>query len=451
LPGTDLRLGRRYRHLIASHLTTSQALAAGIRVPPGVSNSFAATQAAWRFLNNPRVTPDVLAAPLLDAARHAVPTDCDRRVLVMLDWSNLHYNGHASKSDRVELTSRRDLGYEMLTALAVSDRVGAPIAPLCVDLRGRDGVHTTRDPTPQKPRSQLDQLEPVMEHVRACGLGKPAVFIMDREADSVFHYRRFVRDEAHFVVRADDNPKVQHQGRKRSLGEVADDLRPQQVTPTRRVLYKGRPARQFVAGTTVTLTRPARLHRKGKDGRKAHKVIAGEAITLRLAVAEVRDERGKRLARWLLLSNLPEAEADASTLALWYYWRWEIESYHKLLKGAGQQLEEWQQQTAGALLNRLLVMAMAATTVWHLARDASADGTKLRGVLVQLSGRQMKRGRGSRPFTEPALLAGLGVLIPMLLLLERADLEELRKTVRRLLPLSDPTSRKRPSPNGGDV
>jgi hypothetical protein len=33
-------------------------------------------------------------------------------------------------------------------------------------------------------------------------------------------------------------------------------------------------------------------------------------------------------------------------VALWHYWRWRIESYFKLLKSAGLQLEEWQQATA---------------------------------------------------------------------------------------------------------
>ena len=43
-------------------------------------------------------------------------------------------------------------------------------------------------------------------------------------------------------------------------------------------------------------------------------------------------------ARWLLLTNLP-ASVQAATVALWYYWRWRIESFFKLLKGAGAEFE----------------------------------------------------------------------------------------------------------------
>ena len=32
--------------------------------------------AAWRFYHNSRLAPNVLAQPLLDAARQAVPVEC---------------------------------------------------------------------------------------------------------------------------------------------------------------------------------------------------------------------------------------------------------------------------------------------------------------------------------------------------------------------------------------
>jgi hypothetical protein len=58
----------------------------------------------------------------------------------------------------------------------------------------------------------------------------------------------------------------------------------------------------------------------------------------------------------------------------------------------------------------------------------------MREVLVRLSGRQMKRGRGARGFTEPALMAGLAILVPMLDLLAHCDLEQLRRLAQTTLP-----------------
>jgi hypothetical protein len=429
-----------------SQLSSAQRLAAGVHAPPTLAQGFATTQAAWRFYSNPQMTLPVLCAPLLEHARNWVPSCCDQYVLMVLDWSNLHYNTHRCKEDRIELSRGNDLGYRMLTALAISDREGGPIAPVCLELRGKEGLYSTRGPEVCKPLSPLDGLEPVMDHVTAQALGKPVVFIIDREADSVGHYRAWDQAGKKFIVRANHNPQALYQGCQQPLRQVAKDLAGP-MRPTRPVLYQGKPAEQFVAETTVVLTRPAYQHRVGKGKRKRHKIIPGPAIELRLIVAEVRDKKGKVLARWLLLSNLPW-HLSGSIIALWYYWRWRIESYHKLLKSAGQQVEQWQQETAAALARRLLVTAMCAVLVWHIARDPGAQSRPLRDLLIKLSGRQMKRTKNSRGFTEPALLAGLWILVPMLTLLQETSVQELTTAAQELMPLIQSITRPRPSESG---
>ena len=354
---------------------------------------------------------------------------------VVLDWSNLHYNAHGSKVDRIELSRGDDLGYEMLTALALSDRDGSPLAPLCLDLRAKDGLHTTRCASVQRALSQLDGLEPVMDQITAERWGKPPVFLIDREADSVAHYRRWDAGGKKFVIRANDSRRVLHEGRERRLDEVARPLRGQ-MWLARSVPHKGKPAEQFIAQTLVVLHRPAHQHRvqrQGQQRRDQQRIIPGPPLPLRLIVAEVRQPQGKVLARWLLLSNLPP-DVQAQTIALWYYWRWRIESYHKLLKSAGQHVEQWQQETAATLVRRLLVTAMTAVLVWHIARDNSPQSQRLRTTLVKLSGRQIKRGN-ARGFTESALLAGLCIAVPMMTLLQTMSVEELKATADEVMPL----------------
>ena len=119
--------------------------------------------------------------------------------------------------------------------------------------------------------------------------------------------------------------------------------------------------------------------------------VKGKAIELRLVVAQVRDSQGKVLAQWLLWSNLGE-EVTAETLALWYYWRWRIESFYKLLKRGGHHLEQWQQESVGAIGKRLLIASQACAIVWELSRSEEEEVCELRRVLVRLSGRLMKRG-----------------------------------------------------------
>lgn len=396
---------------------------------------FAGVQAAWRFYSNERVTLPALAGPLIACARADLATACEDWLLVVFDWSNLHLNGHEFRSDRVELAHSKDLGYELLTALAVADRDGCPLAPLCLELRARDGVHSTRADHLLTPASPLDALEPVMAHVQELNLGKTAVFIIDREADSVGHYRQWAAANRTFLVRAKDQPRVGYEGQQRSLGSVGDMLKQRGAfRATRSVLWKGKPAQQFVTEAAVVLDRPARTQRVDPEtGQAKHKNIAGPPLPLRLVVSEVRGVGGKVLARWLLLTNLPTS-VEAATVALWYYWRWEIESYHKLLKGAGQQVESWLQETAAAMSRRLLVAAMSAVVVWRLARDNSPAAAEMRDLLVRLSGRQMKRGPRARAYTEPALLAGLGVLMCVLDYLRDHDLDDLRRLTCAVLP-----------------
>jgi hypothetical protein len=404
---------------------------------PAVAGSFAATQGAWRFYANAAVTLPGLAAPLIEAARRGISAACEGFALVVMDWSNLHFNGQNFRSDRVELSQSKDFGYELLTALVISDRDGSPLAPVALELRASTGVCSNRQATPVEALSQLDALDPVMAHVEGLSLGRKLVHVIDREADSVGHYRQWTRAGYVYLVRANDARCVLYDRQERSLGTVAKTLAGQgALRLAREVTMRGQKARQFVGETRVTLHRPARTHRyvdHGGKKKKRHVDIPGPALSVRLIVSEVRDETGKVLARWLLLSNAP-LEVSAATVALWYYFRWEIESYHKLLKTAGMHVEQWLQDDAGTLAKRLAVAAMAAVTVWHLARDPRPEAEPMRQVLVRLSGRQIKRGQGRPGFTTPALLAGLGVLLPMLCLLEEHPLDEILTLARAALP-----------------
>jgi hypothetical protein len=72
----------------------------------------------------------------------------------------------------------------------------------------------------------------------------------------------------------------------------------------RRVEYEGQPAWQSVAFVAVTLERPARLNRE-VEGQRKRLVKPGAALKPRLIVTEQRDQRGRLLARWYLLTNVP--------------------------------------------------------------------------------------------------------------------------------------------------
>jgi hypothetical protein len=214
-------------------------------------------------------------------------------VLVVLDWSALHYPAHAGKADRIKLTSYEDFGYNLLTALAISDRDGGPPAPVCLELGarptaraqhaggharggrfapGRPGTgHATRRTAGPGPSGGVG-------HRPGSGFGR-ALPPVDRPAAAAAAGPR--RRRARLVL---------HEGRQRKLGDVAGGLG--SLRFARPVRFKGEAARQFVGETRVVLRRPARRHRVGADGKARHQDVPGEPVSMRLVVSEVRVTRG---------------------------------------------------------------------------------------------------------------------------------------------------------------
>jgi hypothetical protein len=143
--------------------------------------------------------------------------------------------------------------------------------------------------------------------------------------------------------------------------------------------------------------------------------VSGKAIEVRAVFVRLVDPKGYILSEWILLTNVPADEADAAEVGMWYYWRWRIESFFKILKCAGHEIEYWQQTTGIAIARRLLIAAMACVVVNRLQSSPSPAAAKFRKYLVQLSGRQMKYGAES---TGPALLAGYFALLSMTQFLE---------------------------------
>jgi hypothetical protein len=396
-------------------MNASEPLSAGLKSLPNKVSSFASTQSAWRFYANEAVTLSALQEPLTAAAHAGIEAHCSQYALCVHDWSRLHYK-HANKTDTYAITHDTDIGYDLQTSLMVSDQTGQPLAPVAQRLVSADGSYASYYPdsnTPQPAQSHLNEVSDTIRHLRQAGFAKPLVHIIDREGDSVGHIRQWQAADCHWLVRVKDNPKVEHAGKAIACKSLAETLT---FTKTREVLYHGKKHDQWTAETDVILTRAAQPSQK--KGKKAD--VPGEPIAARFVVSRVLDANGEVLAQWLLLSNINDV--PASTLALWYYWRWQIETFFKLLKSAGHQLEAWQQESALAIAKRLLVVSMACVTVWAIAAAEGKDAAELRAFLIKLSGRQM---RHNVEFTYPALLAGLWSFLSMIEIMQNYSQNEL--------------------------
>ena len=175
---------------------------------------------------------------------------------------------------------------------------------------------------------------------------------------------------------------------------------PAKAVSTSRVTYRGRPAFQQVAETTITLHKPHKTRRGGKQ----YDVSGAAPDRAALIVSRITDEEGAVLAEWILVTNVPAHQVAAAEIALWYYWRsGGSKASSSCSRATEYQVEQWQQQSGLAIARRLLVAAMACAVVWSLQRDRAPAAAEFRKVLVKLSGRKMKY---HVEHTAPSLLAG---------------------------------------------
>lgn len=435
----DVRHQRRFQKLVNEHYHAASALVSGLSALPGVAQPLASARAMTRFLHHDDIPFPALIEPAQDAIRAIVNASPSPFALVVHDWCMFNFNSHTSKADRYRRSHEKDLGYELGCALIVDAADGRPLGPMEFRLRTARGMLSTRPRGVALPPGHVDELADVMEAAEGWALDRQLVHVIDREADSVGHYRVWHAARGRFVVRADQGRVVLHEARECKLAEVVAGLgdrfvavrdasgRPDEVT------IRAGTGTIRVAEAAVVLHRPA-VHGTGETtagGHKKKRSVPGPPLPLRLVVTRVVDSAGVVLAEWWLLTNVGAREADTATIGRWYSWRWRIEDYHKLLKSAGMNAESWQQEDGAAFLRRLCVASQACLTVWHLQRAEGEGASRLRVALVRLSGRLMKHRVES---TAPALLEGLGRLLAIDDLMQSEDLGELLALARRVIP-----------------
>jgi hypothetical protein len=408
----DKRLDKRYITMTKQSMQHSQRTSAGLSIPSSEQSGFATTQAVWRFFANEETTPQRLVEPLRQFAGQEI--EHSGYVLHVFDWSKIGYKNHPSKIDLLSDPVKDSYGYDLTAQLVVDAVSGSPIAIVQAHLKTANGFLSTMPTAPQKDTSHLDQVLPMMEKTDTMNLGGTPVFIIDREADSVFYFRQWQQAGSLFLVRIDDDRRVDWQKKSVLIKDIkAFADAEQQWTKSRDIEFHGKSAEQYVFETNITLSRAAR--RNVKDKRFS---VPGEPLSLRLVVTKVTyPQTGNELACWYLLSNTA-SDVSSATIALWYYYRWRIESYFKLLKSDGQEMAHWQQECGLAILKRLLVVSMGAAMVWNLQRNEHVEAQEFKQMLVRLSGKAQKRGR---PPAAETLLSGLFVLMRLFDFLDAMD------------------------------
>ena len=214
----------RFHQLVSEHSHAVNAAVSGLSALPGTATPFAATQAMSRFLNNPDIPFPALLEPAQDAVRNGLATSVSPVTLVVHDWSMFAFPTHTGKRDRYQRSHDTDLGYELGTALIVDAADGRPLGPMELRVRTADGMLSTRIGDTAMPPGHIDELLEAMDESRRWNLGETLIHVIDREADSVGHYRTWQSRGHRFLVRVDTDRLVLWGNRECKLKAVVAGL-----------------------------------------------------------------------------------------------------------------------------------------------------------------------------------------------------------------------------------
>ena len=405
-------------------------------------NVMSQVQASWRFFNNPNVNSKELFKPIVEHLKSEIPNKCNKFVLAMSDWSHLDYKKHSSKSE-LKSENRKDtcmkIGYDLQSTIAVSDITGEPIAPMVHNIKTSDNVYSTYDNNIDMKLTHLEELGKRAKHINTAFKSddKQIVHIVDRESDSIAFMRALQANNILFVLRGKSNSKVQFYDKDLDKtidikqSDLADTLSLGKAV--REIKYKKKKVTIYANECDVTIVRDATKMVMQDNGKRKLVRTKGDPVKVRFIIERLVNDKDEVVATWLLLSNILDTSVTADTIATWYYYRWKIETYFKLLKSSGFNLEEWQQKDPEALFKRLLIVSQSCMLVWKIANDNSANALRIREILISLSGKQIERGVD---FTYPALLKGLEnylITIDMLTQFSVEDIFKMRDEISEVM------------------
>lgn len=372
----DARLGKRFSMLM-------EKLSKGFgQTLPLACGDWAATKAAYRFLDNDRVSEqEILAGHFQVTQTRFAATDGP--ILVLHDTTEFSFTRsdsqaigqtHKVASGQKNKAGRQRMhtvcGILMHSSLAVTPD-GLPLGLTAIKLwtrkkfkgtnslkgRGVDGgkhsVNTTRIPIEEK--ESIRWLENVRQSTDHLGDSDRCVHLGDRESDIYELFCECESLETNFVFRTCVDRRAEDG--EQTVLEVMDEER---VKAVHRIEVRDNKGRPSTAVLELKYHRLQVLPPIGKENRYTN---------LALTVIHAQ-ERGTPKDRdpidWKLITNLPVTSKSKAIEKLdWYAMRWKIETFHKILK-SGCRAEESKLRTAERLANLIAIMCILAWRVLWL-------------------------------------------------------------------------------------
>lgn len=371
----DNRLGHRFRTLL-DQLTNG----IGQSIPLACQD-WASTKTAYRFLSNPRVDESMILAGHFQATRARFDASSGP-VLVLQDTTEFSY--HRERPDAIGKTysvnSGRDkkgrlrkhtvCGVLMHSSLAVTTE-GLPLGLAAIKLwtrkkfKGTNALKRKVNPTrvPIEKKESVRWLENLRQSTALFTTPDRCIHVGDRESD-IYELFCLAEDlKTHFLVRTCVD---------RLAGDgnhtIADEMEQTPIKGRHRIQVRDRKGNVSIATLEIKCRRIQVLPPIGKQKKYP-------PLTLTVIHAQ---ERGKPKDRepidWKLITDLPvRSLRDVIEKLEWYAIRWQIETFHKILK-SGCRAEDSKLRTADRLANLIAMFCILSWRVfWMTMINRSAE------------------------------------------------------------------------------
>jgi hypothetical protein len=340
---------------------------------PAACQDWAATKAAYRFFDNPRVDEGTILAGHFAAttARFAATAGT---ALVLHDTTEFSFQRRTPEAiGRLSIVTGPHATHTVCGLLMHAGLVlttgGVPLGLAAVKFwtrkkfKGtralRNRVNLTRIPIEQK--ESVRWVENLTQSTRQLGDPARCVHVGDREADIYELFSAAGAAGTHFLVRTCVDRLAGGGGTTISKKMAREPVRGEHEVEVRDDRGQVSTAKVSLRFCRMTVHPPV-----GKQGRYP-------ALSLTVIHAHERGApAGRNPIRWKLLTDLPVDGLPSAIEKLdWYALRWKAETYHKVLK-SGCQAEQARLRTADRLTNLLAVLCVVGWRVFWLTMAARA-------------------------------------------------------------------------------
>ena len=352
----DLGDGRLEKRLISIIKSFCQTPDASI---PQATGSWKKTKAAYRFLNNEKITHEKVLTPHQQTTQGRI--NGQKIVLAIQDTTTLNYTHHPQTRDLGSIGTDPNLrGMLVHTTLAITPK-RVPLGIIHqqswerpIEEYGKKHHRHKKDIKDKESQKWLNSFE-ATEQVQKHSPATLLINIGDRESDIYELFQKATRSDCHLLVRAAWNRRVSHPEKYLWAHLEAQPLSATlEVNVARKAKKAERTALVELRFAVLTLKPPRR-----------NPTLPPITISA-IYVNEPSPPKDEEPLCWMLLTTLPVVSCEDAIKYVGYYAiRFTVELFHKVLK-SGCKIEKRQLKTADTLRRCLAIDSIVAWRIMFL-------------------------------------------------------------------------------------